>query len=355
MLGCYTFPMHVLVHHPDHDAGVAIPTVRECLAASHDVAHAVGCTVDGDAEPDGGLEAAVEAARSADVCVAVLGDRAGLFGRGTSGEGCDVPDLRLPGRQEELLERLLDTGTPVVAVLLVGRPYDLSRQVDRLAAVVCGFFPGEEGATAVTDVLTGRVGPTGRLPVSFPGAGSTQPSTYLSSPLAQRSEVSSVDPTPLFPFGHGLGYAAATWRDVALASGPQWPTDGVAEVVVDLANDGDHPVTEVVQVYLHDVVASVVRPVQRLVAAARVELPPGHRRRIRLGLHADLTSFTGRDGARLVEPGDVELRVGRSSADHEAVLRLELTGSERNVSSERVLEPTVTLGDPAPIATRAGQ
>ncbi len=346
LLGCYTFPMHVLVHHPGHEAEVAIPTVREALAATYDVVHAVGCAaLPGDPEPEGGLDAAVEAAAAADVCVAVLGDRAGLFGRGTSGEGCDVPDLRLPGRQEELLERLLATGTPVVAVLLVGRPYDLSRQVDRLAAVVCGFFPGEEGATAVADVLTGRVDPSGRLPVSFPGAGSTQPSTYLASPLAQRSEVSSVDPTPLFPFGHGLGYAAATWRDVALTSGPTWATDGVAEVAVDLANDTDRTVTEVVQVYLHDPVASVVRPVQRLVASARVELPPGHGRRVCLGLHADLTSFTGRDQARLVEPGAVELRVGRSSADYEAVLELELVGSERSVGPERVLEPTVVVDD----------
>ena len=353
LLGCYTFPMHVLVHHPGHEAEVAIPTVREALAATYDVVHAVGCAaLPGDPEPEGGLDAAVEAAAAADVCVAVLGDRAGLFGRGTSGEGCDVPDLRLPGRQEELLERLLATGTPVVAVLLVGRPYDLSRQADRLAAVLCGFFPGEEGATAVADVLSGRIDPSGRLPVSFPGAGSSQPSTYLASPLAQRSEVSSVDPTPLFPFGHGLGYAAATWRDVALTSGPTWPTDGVAEVVVDLANDTDRTVTEVVQVYLHDPVASVVRPVQRLVASARVELPPAQRRRVCVGLHADLTSFTGRDQARLVEPGAVELRVGRSSADHEAVLELELVGSERSVGPERVLEPTVvvdipsTTGDP---------
>ena len=94
---------------------------------------------------DEDIAAAVAAAARADVCVAVLGDEAGLFGNGTSGEGCDVADLRLPGRQEELLEALLATGTPVVVVLLVGRPYDLSRQADRLAGLVCGFFPGEEG------------------------------------------------------------------------------------------------------------------------------------------------------------------------------------------------------------------
>ncbi len=186
-----------------------------------------------------------------------------------------MADLRLPGRQEELLEALLATGTPVVAVLLVGRPYDLSRFAPRLAATVCGFFPGEEGAQAVADVLTGRVNPSGRLPVSFPGAGSTQPSTYLASALGQRSEVSVVDPTALFPFGHGLSYASATWGPVVSVTGPRWDVDGHTELSVELRNEADRSVSEVVQVYLHDVQASVVRPVQQLVGAARVDLEPG--------------------------------------------------------------------------------
>ena len=130
------------------------------------VSYAEGCPVLGG--DDAGLAAAAAAASAADVCVAVLGDRSGLFGRGTSGEGCDAADLRLPGRQEELLEALLATGTPVVLVLLAGRPYELSRQADRLAAAVCGFYPGEEGAPALADILSGRVNPSGRLPVSFP-------------------------------------------------------------------------------------------------------------------------------------------------------------------------------------------
>ena len=104
---------------------------------------------------------------------------AGLFGGGTSGEGCDAVDLRLPGHQEELLEALLSTGTPVVLVLLVGRPYDISRQVGRLAAAVCGFFLGEEGAPALANVLSGRTNPSGHLPVSFPAPGGSQPATYL--------------------------------------------------------------------------------------------------------------------------------------------------------------------------------
>ncbi|WP_148573606.1 beta-glucosidase family protein [Nocardioides caldifontis] len=341
MLGCYSFPMHVLVHYDDVDRGVEIRTVREALADGFDVTYAQGCPVLGGTDEQ--IAEAVAAAAQADVCVAVLGDQAGLFGGGTSGEGCDVADLRLPGRQEELLEALLATGTPVVAVLLVGRPYDLSRQVDRLAAVVCGFFPGEEGAQALADVLAGRVAPSGRLPVSFPGAGSTQPSTYLAPPLGLRNEVSTVDPTPLFPFGHGLSYGAATWGSVDVVTGSRWPTDGACELVVELANDEERSVSEVVQVYLHDVAASVVRPEQQLVGAARVDLDPGARARVRFTLPADLTSFTGRELVRIVEPGAVELRVGASSADLRAVLPLDLVGPSRQVGTERAMEPVVVV------------
>jgi beta-glucosidase len=338
-LGCYSFPMHVLVHYPDVEAGLEIRTVREALADSFDVTYAPGCPVVGGTDEE--IADAVAAASAAEVCVVVLGDQAGLFGNGTSGEGCDVADLSLPGRQEELLEALLGTGTPVVAVLLVGRPYDLSRQASRLAGLVCGFFPGEEGAQAVADVLAGRVNPSGRLPVGFPDGGSTQPSTYLAPALGQRSDVSVVDPTALYPFGHGLSYAAATWG--AVTAGDSWPTDGTCELAVELANRTDRPVSEVVQVYLHDRVASVVRPVQQLVAAARVDLAVGESSRVRFTLHADLTSFTGRDLVRLVEPGEVELRVGASSTDLRAVLPVELVGSTRQVGAERVLEPSVTV------------
>ncbi len=200
MLGCYSFPQHVGVHYPGLALGIEVPTVLDALRADpagYSVSYAAGCPVLGG--DDAGLAEAATVARAADVCVAVLGDRSGLFGRGTSGEGCDVADLRLPGRQEDLLEALLATGTPVVLVLLAGRPYNLSRQAGRLAAAVCGFYPGEEGAAALADVLSGRVNPSGRLPVSFPGAGSAQPGTYLAAPLGQRSQVSTVDPDPVVP------------------------------------------------------------------------------------------------------------------------------------------------------------
>ncbi len=133
MMGCYSFPMHVGVHHPETEMGVEIPTLLDALRGDHgdhNVTYAQGVPVTGG--DDEGIAAAVATAADADVVVAVLGDQAGLFGRGTSGEGCDAPAWRCPAVQEELLEALLATGKPVVLVLLVGRPYELGRQIDRL-------------------------------------------------------------------------------------------------------------------------------------------------------------------------------------------------------------------------------
>jgi beta-xylosidase len=344
MLGCYSFPQHVVVHHPGVPLGIEIPTVLDALRADpagYTVSYVQGCPVLGG--DDTGLAEAATAAGAADVCIAVLGDLAGLFGRGTSGEGCDVADLRLPGRQEELLDALLATGTPVVLVLLSGRPYDLSRQASRLAAAVCGFYPGEEGAAALADVLSGRVNPSGRLPVSFPGAGSNQPTTYLAARLGQRTQVSTIDPTPLFAFGHGLSYTPVTWVSVRSCSPPQWPADGCCQFTATLRNGATVPAAEVIQVYLHDPVAEVARPVQQLIATAKVDLPPGSSRTVQFTVHADLTCYTGPAGHRQVEPGEVELRVGRSSTDIETALRYTLTGQRREVGFGRALHPGITL------------
>ncbi len=346
MFGCYSFPQHVGVHYPGVPLGIEVPTVLDALRADpagYTVSYAEGCPVLGG--DDAGLAGAAAAAAAADVCVAVLGDRSGLFGRGTSGEGCDAADLRLPGRQEDLLEALLATGTPVVLVLvlLAGRPYELSRQAGQLAAAVCAFYPGEEGAPALADVLSGRVNPSGRLPVSFPAAGSNQPGTYLAAPLGQRSQVSNIDPTPVFPFGHGLSYAPVTWVSVRSCGPPQWPADGCCQFTATLRNEGTIGAAEVIQVYLHDPVAEVARPVQQLIAAARIDLPPGSTRTVQFTVHADLTSYTGRAGHRQVNPGEVELRVGRSSADTEVTLRYTLTGQRREVGFDRVLHPEITL------------
>ncbi|SDE17511.1 beta-xylosidase/alpha-l-arabinosidase [Auraticoccus monumenti] len=340
VLGCYTFPVHVGRQHPGVALGLEIPTVRERLRTDgFAVDHAEGCSVDGP--DDSGLDGAVAAARSADVCVVVVGDRSGLFGRGTSGEGCDAPDLRLPGLQHELVTRVLATGTPTVLLVVSGRPYALGG-FEAAGAVVQTFFPGQRGAEAVVDVLTGRVCPSGRLPVSVPADPGAQPTTYLAAPLARRSDVSNLDPTPLFPFGHGLSFTSFDWSDVEAPA--TWPVDGDLPVGLTVTNTGDRAGADVVQLYLHDPVAQVTRPVERLVGYARVELEPGASARLTLTVPADLASFTGLAGRRVVEPGAVELRVARSSSDVHTRLAVEMVGPLRETGPGRQLLSRVEVG-----------
>jgi beta-xylosidase len=329
MLGCYTFPRHVGVEHPELPMGVSVPTLLASLRAelpAATVTHATGASL-----PD-----AAATAGAADLCVVVAGDRSGLFGRGTSGEGCDAADLELPDGQGEIVEAMLATGTPVVLVLLSGRPYALGRWADRLAATVQAFFPGQEGGPAVAGVLSGRVNPSGRLPVSVPKLPSGQPWTYLAPPLGQQNGASNLDPTPLYPFGHGLSYTTFDWGRPS-ADHRSLPTDGTSTVRMTVTNTGDRPGTEVVQLYLHDPVARITRPVSRLIGFARVPLAPGESAEVTFEVHADLASYTLTPNRRIVEPGALELRLATSWTDTRHTLPLHLTGPERTVGHDRVL------------------
>ena len=344
LLGCYSFPAHVGVQHPEAPVGLELPTLVDALREEFpdsELRVALGTSIDGGETT--GIAAAVELARSAEVVILALGDRAGLFGRGTSGEGCDVESLDLPGAQQLLVDAILETGVPAVITLFAGRPYALGRAVTDAAAIVQAFFPGEEGAGAVTGVLSGRVNPSGRLPVSVPATPGSQPTTYLAATLANASDVSNIDPTPAFAFGHGLGFSSIEWTDVTLDGPTEIVTDGTIEIGATVRNAGETAGVEVVQVYLHDPVASVVRPVQRLVAYARVDLEAGAAARVQFSIPADLVQFTGRDGRRVVEPGVVEFRLSRSAAATEGALRATLTGPPRVVDHTRRLHATVEV------------
>jgi beta-xylosidase len=350
VLGCYAFPTHVGVHHPESGLGIELPTLVEALRAEFpdsEITLATGTSIDG-AEIDG-IPQAVELAASADLVVLALGDRAGLFGRGTSGEGCDAESLDLPGAQGALLEAVLDAGTPTVLTLLAGRPYVLGTAPERAAGIVQAFFPGEEGTRAVAAILSGRVNPSGRLPVSVPATPGAQPSSYLASTLARSNGVSNIDPTARYPFGHGLGYTSFAWRDLQVEA-VEASTDGSLRLSLTVENTGDRAGAEIVQLYLHDPVASVVRPVQRLIGFERVELGPGASVRLDVEVPADLAAFTGRDGRRIVEPGSLVLGFGRSSADLPLQATVELAGPVRVVDHTRALHP---LWSAQPIGPRS--
>ena len=304
-----------------------------------------------------GVPAAVAAAEAADVAVLAVGDIAGLFGAGTSGEGCDVADLRLPGAQHELVEAVLATGTPVVLVLVTGRPYALGEYVDRCAAIVQAFMPGEEGGGAIAGVLSGRVNPSGRLPIGIPRGMGGQPGTYLAPVLAWVSEgISNIDPQPLYPFGAGLGYAPFAYSDLALSADEIAP-DGTVEVAATVTNTGDRDGKEVVQLYLSDPVASVVRPLKRLVGFTKIALAAGESARVTFSLHADRSAFLDEGGRRVVEPGELVVRMGASSEDMTLEGSFRIVGAVREVGEgERQLTtPVAVVPSPAPLTAPAGE
>jgi beta-glucosidase len=327
LLGCYSFANHVLPHHPGFDAGIDIPTVAEALiaefGATSTFVEARGCEIMTAATD--GIAEAVAVARSADLAFVVVGDQSGMFGRGTSGEGCDSADLELPGVQRRLVEAVLDTGTPVVLVLVTGRPYVLDGLVDRAAATVQAFLPGQAGAAAIAGVVSGRVAPSGRLPVGIPTAASLQPSGYLHPVLGGKTPVSSADPTPRFPFGFGLGYTAFAYGAPRLTSDTV-ATNGTVELEFELANTGGCDGVEVVQVYAHDPVASVSRPVRWLVGFGRVAVAAGDTATVTVRVAAAAFSLVGRDLKRVVEPGEVELLIARDAGSEEYRVGLRLVG-----------------------------
>lgn len=345
LMGCYSFANHVLAHHPGTPLGFEIPSVEEALRSRYpgariDVQH--GCAVEGDDRT--GIAAAVESARSSDVAIVVVGDRAGLFGRGTVGEGNDVESLDLPGVQRDLVEAVIATGTPVVVIVLSGRPYAIGWALDGptpAAAVVQSFFPGEEGGNALTAILAGDAEPSGRLPVSLPRSAGAQPYSYLHPILGGPNEVTSSDSTPVRPFGFGLGYTTFDRTDLRVE--PRVATDGTIRASARISNSGQRRGSDLVQLYGRDLVASVTRPVAQLLGYARVELEPGEVVVVAFEVPTARLAFSNRYFDRVVEPGDIELWVGGSCADKQTSASVTLTGDDHSVGSEPPVLTGVTV------------
>ena len=351
LMGCYSFANHVLAHHPEVPLGFEIPSVLEALREEFSeatVVSAQGCHVDGDDRS--GIEEAARIGAGADVAIVVVGDRAGLFGRGTVGEGNDVESLELPGVQRELVEAVVRTGTPTVMIVLSGRPYALGWALQGSsapAAVLQAFFPGEEGAPAMAAVLSGRTAPSGHLPVSLPRSAGSQPFSYLHPVLGGPSGVTSADSTPVLPFGHGLTYTTFEHTDLQVAGTVTAGEAFTARVAV--RNTGDRTGTDLVQLYAHDVYGSATRPVAQLLAYARISLEPGESGLVTFDVPTARLAFTGRRGVRIVEPGDIELWVGPSCSQPETTAAFTITGSEYIVTADdrRLVRHTVDVSAPS--------
>ena len=281
---------------------------------------------------ESGFSDALAVAAKADRIIMAVGDLSGLFLTGTVGEGSDASSLALPGVQQKLVDSLLSLGKPTVIVMLNGRPYNLGDAFSRANAVVEAWLPGQEGATALAGILFGDINPGGRLPVSFPKTAGAMPYFYNHK---LKSAGSPVQPEfgAIYPFGYGLSYTSFKYADFRVKD-RKVRIDGQIEASCLLENTGHRAGDEVVQLYVRDLIASLVRPIKELKGFKRVALSPGQKVRVVFSLPVDLLAFTVHGTTRSVEPGEFELMIGRSSEDILFREKIEVVGEPRELPAE---------------------
>ncbi|WP_300380816.1 glycoside hydrolase family 3 N-terminal domain-containing protein [Henriciella sp.] len=264
------------------------------------------------------IEEAKQVAEGADAIVLVIGGTEATSREGWDNQHLgDRTDIELVGEQKELAEAMFALGKPVTVVLINGKPLGVEDVAAQANALVEGWYLGQEGGTAMADILFGNANPGGKLPVTIARNVGQLPLVYNHKPSALRGYL--FDTTePLFPFGYGLSYTTFEYGAPTL-SDASIPVDGEVTVSVDVTNTGDVAGDEVVQLYLRDVVSSVTRPVQELRGFERITLAPGETRTVTFTLGEDDLRFWNRDMERVVEPGAFEIMTGTSSADTQSV------------------------------------
>lgn len=351
LLSGYSFPVHLIISDMvDNTVQVTTPlaALRSYLGEDN-VRYAKGCHIikerlagapvfpgDSSGKPMQSspvsldislIDDAVNAARESEVVIACVGDLAGLFQSGTVGEGSDTDSLHLPGVQQQLLEALVATGKPVTVVMTGGRPYNLQGLESKVAAFMLAWAPGQEGGWAIADVLTGRAEPQGRLVVSVPKSAGAMP-FYYNHKLKSGGTPFAFHFGALYPFGYGLSWTTFDYGTPTLLS-ENVDIHGDVTLSVTVKNSGERSGSDVVQVYVRDNIASMVRPLQELKAFQRVDLAPGESATLTFAIPVDMLNFTSHQGQRIVEPGEFEFQIGRSSADIQGRVTVNVTGETR--------------------------
>jgi beta-glucosidase len=266
---------------------------------------------------DAGFAAAVTAANAADQVVLALGES-----RGQSGEAASRVDIDLPGKQQELIDMIKATGKPFVVVLFNGRPLTLTKVDAAAPAILEAWFPGTEAGNAVADVLFGKVNPGGKLPVSFPQAIGQIPIYYNHEPTGRPCDTGSKYNSryrdlgtcdPLYAFGFGLSYTTFSVTNLRLST-RRVAKNGKVTASVDVTNTGTVAGDDVVQLYIHDPVATISQPVRRLRGFQRVTLAPGAKQTVSFTLDKSDFGFYNNRGTFVVEPGAIDVYAGDSSA-----------------------------------------
>ena len=335
LLGDYTYAAHIgitaimansigtLLPAADVEADqITVPVVtilegiKAKVASNTKVLHAVGCEVSDDSRS--GFDEAIKTAQLADVAIVVVGGKSGLTPECTCGEMRDSTELRLPGAQEYLVKAIYETGTPVVLVLVNGRPLVLEWIAKKIPAIIAAWLPGEEGGNAVADILFGDYNPGGKLPITFPKKVGQIPIYYGLKPSGGKSQFwgDYVDSStkPEFEFGYGLSYTTFEFSNLRIEPEKVSP-NGKVSIKVDVKNTGLRAGEEVVQLYTNDAIASITRSVKELNGFKRIALAPDKIKTVEFELPVEKLSFYDKDMQLIIEPGIFKVMVGRSSKD----------------------------------------
>ena len=351
VLGDYAYSAHV---NSPEDA-VPVVSILEGIQAKVGpdvtIRYAEGCDIMGDNRE--GFAEAVEAAEQSDYAIVVIGGKSGLSGlvnaeegisevdftkQGTvtepDGESHDRTDLTLTGVQQELVEAIRATNTPTIVVLVNGRPLAVEWIAEHIPAIIEAWLPGSEAGHAVADVLFGDFNPGGKLPVSIPRSVGQLPVHYNRTHMATNRKYIFDDNRPLYPFGFGLSYTTFAYENLSVT--PQ-EVKGASQIEVefDLINTGEVAGDEVVQLYISDLFASLVRPVKELKGFRRIHLEPGESKRVCFKLSSDQIAFYDKNMNLIVEPGEFQVQVGSSSQDIRLTGQFEVKGNVKVIPHAR--------------------
>jgi beta-glucosidase len=303
---------------PREKTTTVLDGIRALAPAGCSVRYERGCTIIDDNLS--GIPVALAAAQSADVVVAVVGDHLKYIGETNS-----TATLELQGGQIALLDALEKTGKPLIIVLVNSKPLVLPASAKRAAAILEGFNPGMQGGRALAEALFGQLNPSGKLTISIPVHVGQQPVFYSQVRGQHGDRYADLTQEPLFPFGHGLSFTQYRYSNLRIGT-PRLARGQTVLVSVDVENTGQRAGTEIVQVYISDVVTSATWVNKALKGFARVQLAPGEKQTVRVELPWEAFQIVDADGRNVVEPGEFEILVGPSSRDRDllkATLRVE--------------------------------
>ena len=301
--------------------------IRNLLGKRVKINYAKGCSL---ASMDTTLiTEAVKAVHDSEIALVFVGSSSTAFVRhsnepSTSGEGIDLSDISLTGAQEQLIRSVCATGKPVVVVLVVGKPFAIPYIKEKVPAILAQWYAGEQAGNSIADILFGKVNPSGKLPFSFPQSTGHLPAYYNYLPTDKgyykepgtytspgRDYVFS-SPAPLWTFGHGLSYTRFEYVQ-ATTDKTSYQSHDTIRISVKVKNSGKLAGKEVVQIYIHDVVSTVMTPVKQLKGFKKIELQPGEEKLVQLKVPVHELYLTSNFGDRYLEPGKFEIQVGTSS------------------------------------------